>query len=147
QVASLVHDCQRGGRLGVKEPVDLTGEQRWQHIAGFDSHEAPAYGIELELLLGTQVSPKEGQVHRRQGRYRDSQWLLEDLIDALWLQLVAEDEARVSGIGTAHYRERGWAAALDQPRVETRNLRCAAHIEIEITAPELLHALHRLTRL
>src|SRR5262249_35218699 len=63
------------------------------------------------------------------------------------LQLVGQHEAGVAGIGAAYYGERRRSAALDHTRDQPRHLGSAAHVEIDIAAPELLYAFDGLSGL
>ena len=50
-------------------------------------------------------------------------------------------------IGPADDCERGCAAVFDDARIEPRDFRGAAHVEVEIPTPELLNTLDRLAGL
>ena len=147
QMAGFVDDRQRGGGLGMQEAVDLAGEQRRHHVAAVDAKKRQPMAFELEFFFGQQIAAEEGEMNRRKRRDRDAQRLLEDFVDDFRLKLVAEHQAGVTGIGAAHHREWRRAAALDQSGIEPRHLRRAAHIEVEVAAPELLDALDGLAGL
>src|SRR5262245_32610052 len=131
----------------MEEAVDLIGDQCADHVSGIHADEAPRDLVQIQFSFHEEVAAEEGAMNRRQGRDGDSQPLTEEIVEGIRAQLVGEHQTRVAWIGAADDRERRYTTTFNDTRIKTRDFRCAAHVEVQIAAPELLHAGRRLSRL